>query len=280
MNRQNQGSASRLFYVLDGRHRHAAAVKLGLTELPCTFLDENEKPTLMTVPVSAILPDPFVQLTHTFVEKRADRYAANWDPAKVQALTVIARDSKMAGVRRAEIKMGIDRERRSVRPLEHFFMREIAGEQAVLDLVKVTKDYGYKFGPLRNDRPYTTIGDTSSVETLVNLQDVGLDGWAAILELNQIWLGQPGTNRPRWLFGLGRVVRDYDYTLAEPVVTTLGKLSPGEIYRDVSGEVALGAYGARLDNGIKNLNAPFAVGVASKIVANNRGTLRRGFRLK
>jgi hypothetical protein len=106
----------------------------------------------------------------------------------------------------------------------------------VLEIVRVANKYGYTIDKYSNKKPYDRFEAVAIIEKLV--ERIGLNGWEEILKVGKLWKGQPMTNQPKWLTGLGVLVRDFEvHKIARP--GALSRIVPAEAIAETATEVLI-----------------------------------------
>lgn len=215
------------FWIVDGRHRWAAAQMAGVTDLRCDVLTSAGGRGLKTLTVTELYPDPDVQLDFAFDERAVKRMAAAWDERLVGVLAVV-QANEMSVPDKAKMKLGRDRARRNVSRLEHFMIRLAAGEEQALEIEKIVKGAGWRLMKLRAGKPYD-----QGIEAVKTVEDVYSDSpelLSKTLKLMTTWRGRVGCNSNWWVGGVAQFVKDgYAESLTPSMYERLGNLMPNVV---------------------------------------------------
>lgn len=247
------------FHVIDGRHRLAGANIVGLGHLRCNVIDSRGNEGLRVIDTKDLAPDPDVQIIDTFKPATARRMAANWDPNKLGVLIVTPAGSNSYSIskqKKAEIKLGVDRDRRKVTPVESFLVEVVAKVPETCAIKRIVENAGYEIG--RSGKSSTTIEAVGPLRALYAAGQL-----ERALDFGALWYGEAKTNQGQWLWALGYVVSlDCDRDLSQAAENRLQKIIPGELLREASGVVSVGPRG----RGGAHIGHPIAVYIGEKMV--------------
>jgi hypothetical protein len=218
--------------------------------------------------------DHDVQIEFAIEERRWRAMAANWNTDAVGVLIVVpdgnggysiidGRHRFLAGnliglgkwrcdvhsdvatpAEKARLKLAFDRDRRRVTALEHFVVRRIAQEPAVLDIWAIVEEAGFHFGKTGRRNKPNNISAVTVVERIYVA--LGRDGLVRVCRLAAVWSGDALATSGDWLDALGLLVRDdYDLALAEGGLDRLRSVVPATTIRQARGDLAGGDTGGR-----------------------------------
>ncbi len=193
-------------------------------------------PHLRIIATENLKIDPDVQLEFAEEPKRIAKLMDEWDPNKAGVLTVVpngddghyyivgGRHRFKAGVPKGmrewrcdvhdevktiadkvALKLSEDRDRRRVRPLEHFLVRLKAEQLDAVEINEIVEHHGYTIGNPSKTTP-TVISAVTALELIYRF--LGADGLSRTMALNTVWMGEAQTNTGHWIKALGILVRD------------------------------------------------------------------------
>lgn len=223
------------YYIIRGRHRHAAAAMAGVSDLRCDVHMADGRVQLRVIPVEDLEPDPESQIDFTFNEKWARKMGATWDPELCGVLDVTPVNSgqDLSPERRNKLKIGKDRDRRNVKALETFLNEVGCGDPVACGIVEILDAHGYEVGKLKSGEPTNRI---EAVKTLKNIYSRGPDHLAKVLVLNSLWNDEPKTNQTNWLGGLSVFVANgWAEDLSPAQYKSLKEAIPAKIVRRAEG---------------------------------------------
>lgn len=141
---------------------------------------------------------------------------------------------------KAHIKLGYDRDRRSVSSLEHFKVRVMALDEVAVDIEEIVTHCGFRIdylGGRQRLEGSNIISATSALERYYNA--LGSDGFRRMIQLDTHWIGQPSSNGAPWLGALALLVRDgYDQALTPKAITKMKEIIPAVALRHANGVLA------------------------------------------
>jgi hypothetical protein len=211
---------------------------------------------MRVIPTGSLVIDPDVQLLFALSETRWRAMAANWRPERIGFLVVVPNGNgsfyvvegrhrlkagTLVGVkewrcdvhdeidardvrRKAELKLGFDRERRHVGTLEHFLIRLLAEDPVALTINRIVTDCGFDIGKTGGG-VVNRIAAVTRIEGL--FKALGEDGFRRVMQLNTHWLDDPGAANARWIGALGILVRDdYDQRLTPTHIDRMRTIVP------------------------------------------------------
>jgi hypothetical protein len=188
--------------------------------------------------------DPDVQFGFTLNERRWRKMGAEWDSSKQGVLEVTPDASGLrfyvfdgrhrliagrdiAGVKefrcnvhrpsllpreRAQRKLGLDRDRRSVKTIESFLASVIAEDPEAVAIKNEVERIGFKVGKTAGS------GVPRTIEAIAVLNYMYRAGTlTAALTINRLWLGEPKTTTATWLWGLHYFCSDGYHEKLSPV---------------------------------------------------------------
>jgi len=218
---------------------------------------------LKRIPTSKLVPDPDVQLAFSLSASRLKRLVNNWNDDLVGVLRAapLGDGSKMYGVidgrhrllagkergvvqfrvdayadpldpeTKAKIKLGLDRERRQVHPIEHFLISVTAKEPEATEIMRMVEQYEYIVGWAPN-RPDSNV--IMSPTTLRMLHSLGI--LEDVLVLMGLWRNEPKVTSQVWLQGLGYFVAlGFGDRLTEDRQRRLAEVIPAKVIRQATG---------------------------------------------
>lgn len=221
-----------MYTILDGRHRyHAAQLRGAPTNFRCDLITATGH-ALRVIPIDQLTLDRDVQIDFAFKPAHAARIAAKWDDRKVGILTVA--DDSLTVPERASIKLGLDLERRTVRPIESFLIAVKQGEATAVAIDNLAHEHGFEVGKLSGGKPYHRI---EAVRALIGIYWRGDEMLRRTLILNTHWREDPKANTGFWLQALYLLVRDgYDEILTPNSWRAWNEVVPAKEIRRAQGE--------------------------------------------
>lgn len=219
-------------------------------------------PRLRVIPTELLMPDPDVQLDFALEKRRIREMSAAWNRDFALVLVVVPLGGEHKGMygiidgrhrflsgkdlesewrcdvhedvttvaEKAVLKLALDRERRRVRPVEHFLARVMAKDPAAVEMKQIAEEVGFEVGRLSGGGPPHRIEAVSTLEFIY--RSLGAKGLRRTLVMNSHWHGDPKTNSADWLRGLGLFVRDgYDEAMTPSAWGRLSGVVPAVVLR-------------------------------------------------
>lgn len=220
--------------IIRGRHRRNAAELRGIEFLRCDVHGPGGQVALRVIPVKDLVSDPDSQLEFSYSEKWVRKLAANWDPELCGVLDVTPLgNGTLEPEQRHSLKLGKDKARRHVKPVE-IFLNEVGAKDPTACAIKgICEEYGYEIGKASGGEGFNRI---EAVHTLRQIHSRGVDHLRAVLSLNTAWRGEPKTNQNDWLGALSLfIAHGYAEGLSPQQSRRLKEVIPGEAVRRARG---------------------------------------------
>lgn len=233
------------FNIIDGRHRYAAAVWRGMSELRCDVITASGH-ALRIIPVRELAIDPDVQIQSAFRERWARRIERDWSDRLAGVLTVTPLNGgeSLLPEEKAEIKLGLDRDRRHVSAMESFHVEIERKDPIALEILEVATETGWEIDKVTGSSPPNRIG--SIVFLKRSHAQIGKQGLRRALGLAAHWRKDPKANDQDWLGAFALLVRDgYDEQITDRTLKYWMDVVPAEEIRRARGASVKAAGGGR-----------------------------------
>lgn len=243
------------YAVVRGRHRAAGGRIRGVTHLRCDVHKGDGKVELRVIPIDQLVDDADSQLEYTFNEKWARKLAANWDDELAGVIDVVPLNGHavLTAEEKNRLKLGKDRDRRSVKHLEVFLNEVRMGDPVAREIDAIAREIGWEIGKLKNGEPAHRI---ESAYTLRQIHRRGIDHYRSTLRLATIWRGDPKANENTWLGALSLLVAEaHTEDLTPTQYARLEAVVPGEWVRWARGKAELAQTGQGERGGLAPLIA-------------------------